>query len=52
MYFSGPYVWRAIANIYPLQEEEVRVRDKGSFQRDFYMLKKTYRILEVKLMSS
>ena len=27
-------------------------RDKGSFKRDFYMLKKTYRVLEVERLSS
>lgn len=40
MYISESYAWRMIANMYLGV-----VREKGSFQRNFYTLKKTYRIL-------
>ena len=43
MYVSGTYAWRMIANLY------LGAREKGSFPRDFYMLKK---ILEVGLLLS
>ena len=39
MYVKGPYAWRMIANMY------LGGGDKGSFQRDVYMLKEIYRIL-------
>ena len=45
MYISGSYAWGMIVNIYL----GGRGRDKGSFQRNFCMLKWTHRMLGIRL---
>ena len=37
MYTRGPYAWRMIANMYLAGRGGAVGRDKGSFQRDFYV---------------